>query len=519
MSRIAPALALAAAAFGLWTSFRYTLTSWFVDADAANLAMLWQGLHQYGWGFLRSFAYTQDNWLLSLVLPQFAVFSIIGPSPTWVVASGWLIFVGCAGLCALLAYRLAGLRAAAIVLPVVLLCTQTAIGQTGASYTQPATHNSSMLWGLLALSLAARWLDRGGWLALAATAAAVFIPSVSDPWADAAFALPILLAALGTAAFTRNARWRSAALAALAAAALGLAMTRALGMLAFLPASDPSWRSLAAIPDGVRLFFALLPALFTIAPLDPATGAAELATATLVALALAAGLWSWGRSARTLSAAQRFIVAAGYLSLAGTAATFCLSAFAVGPTVGRFIMNWGLLLPMLTASACLLGGLGRILPGALAAGAVAMVAAGVTSAPAAWQVASVRPPLDGFRHVAALLADHGLRYGYGDYWGSMPTAITWVSGGAVRVRPLRIDTDTGAASPWPFQSSPLWFQAPDRQPGERRTFIILWNDCRARAACVQGLTQQFGPPADTITDGTITVLVWSAPLSLAPPNS
>ena len=512
------ALAAAATLLGLWTSLQYSLASWFVDADEANPAMLWQGVHQYGWGFLRSFRYTQDNWLLSLILPLFGVFALVGANPLFVIVTGWLIFVGCVALCAWLAAHLSNARAFAIVPPLLLLCTWRALGDTGGSYSEPVTHNVSMLWGLAALLLAMRWLDHGRLPTLVAATLALFVAALSDPWTDPAFTLPALLAALALAIRHRAARARGLALAGAIAVATVLAMTRCVGLLGFLPQSDPAWGSLATLPEGLGLFAHMLPALFTLPLLDPASPAAIVSTGSLVALALAAGGFAWVRAAAALAPAQRFAVLALYLSLAGTAAASCLSQLPTQQTAARFIMNWGLVLPALTTAACLRGRLGRPLCSGFATLSLLLVVAGLLSGPRIWLRGLPTPATDHFQQVANLLQRSGLHYGYGDYWGSSPTAITWISRSAVRIRPLQLDPATGHAAAWPYQVSPLWFQPADRPPGEQSSFVLLWNDCPNRPLCIAGLSEQFGPPSRVIVAGTVTVVVWPHPLPVALAN-
>jgi hypothetical protein len=61
------ALAGLALALGGWVSFHYCFAAWRPDPDIFVTVELWRGVQRFGPRFLTAWAYTQDNWLLSLI--------------------------------------------------------------------------------------------------------------------------------------------------------------------------------------------------------------------------------------------------------------------------------------------------------------------------------------------------------------------------------------------------------------------------------------------------------------------
>lgn len=196
-TRLLNSLGLIAAAailiFGAWVSLRYTFGAFAPDADIAVPVVLWDGVRHYGLGFLKTWSYTQDNWLLSLIPLTSLIFTLFGTNPKLVVAIGWLFFLACVGMTSFLVYRIAGRRAAFPVAAVLLFPNNWAIGSVG-FLSYPISHDVSMAWALLALMLALRAIERASLLSVAAAGLCVFVDAMSDPWAGAAIALPLILA-------------------------------------------------------------------------------------------------------------------------------------------------------------------------------------------------------------------------------------------------------------------------------------------------------------------------------------
>ena len=72
---------------GLYFSLCHVTASIVPDSDLADPVMLWQGVRAHGPGFLRSWYYNPDNYLLSLIPATSLALELFGPVPGMVVAS------------------------------------------------------------------------------------------------------------------------------------------------------------------------------------------------------------------------------------------------------------------------------------------------------------------------------------------------------------------------------------------------------------------------------------------------
>ena len=520
VSHVLHAVVILLCVFGLWTSLHYVHSAWFINNDTGNIAILWNGYREHGWQFLKTFVYTQDNWLFSLLLPEALIFAPFGADPTFVIVSGWLIFLGCVAFSLSLAHRLGGYRAVLLLAPLYLLSSQEAMGVPG-SYGEPVSHNVTMFWGLVALQGASSWLGRRSapWLGLCAVA--LFMAAISDPWANAAFSLPMFLAALGLG-LRPGRRSGGLALAAAVTAAALLAITKLAGVLSFLPETSLALATPAIVLSHLRLLASIVTMMFEIVPgytsppeiAAPGAGVTVLGCAVFLAV-LAPSLVIWARALRRLRDAEQFVIVAAVLSMGATVTAFCLTTFATGLFAGRFLINVGFFVPVLGASAATRFGSRwpRIVPRLGVALAGLMMLTGATSNVRSWFKPSVRADIDRYQDLDRFLAANRLTYGYGSYWGSNASAQTWLSRGRVIMRPVAIDPASGQVTPWPWQSSPLWYTDQRRPPGDTATFLVLDHDCPQPQSCIAGLSAQFGPPAQILPmpDDRV-VLVWPKPL-------
>lgn len=482
-------------ALGLWTSLHGAFASWPVDSDLADTVMLWHGVRAHGLGFLRGWVWAQDNWLLSLLPWSAALYALAGPRPALVVGTGWAVFVACAALAAWLGWRLARRPAVWALLPVLLLASRPGLGRIG-WLAYPVTHTVTLLWGLLALHAAVGWMTARRPWALAAVAAALLIATISDPWALPALVLPVLLAAV----LLRQGRLAVTVLVvgALAASRLG-------GVLDFLPPPRFEAASWAHMRENFALLPRILGADFAIWLPGAAAGEAAVMLPALLALDVAhAALRAW----RGLAPPQRFGLLVCGLSVILTLAAFLGNGFLRGTGSGRFLVAVAFLLPLGLALglACAwrrVTRAGRALAIVLA---VLHMAAGAADA---WPRHRLRADTEMPLALAGFLAAHGLHYGYGAYFGAQANAVTWLSGWGVVMRPVSFGFLDGRLLYPLVETSQRWYAPDDAPPGLSRRFVIVDpRSCASRDVCVTGLARQFGTPAQTLTFGGFTILVW-----------
>lgn len=414
-------------AVGLWVSFRRTFAQWGVDSDTADMVMLWEGWLQFGWSFLRSWYYTQDNWLLSLMPFSFAAFSVLGTRPFLVVVMGWLIFVGCVGLTTLLAWRTAGRAAALWLAPLLMLSGQPVLGKVG-FFTYPVTHNISLLWGLLAFYAALRWLSGKAAAWLAVVAVALLVNAASDPWSTAAFLLPTLVASSLIFLLPRDHGERTAA-AALAVVVLvvGLLLeTRLFGLLRFVAETEFATNDWAGLNGNLATLGQVLPLMFSTYPgLTTPWALTTLTSYVLLSALLIGALPSAMGSYQQMGIEGRFLLLASVLSCGGVISAFLIGRFPPGLYAERLIINVYVLLSLLLISGLVRAPVSHWARRVGAAAALTMMFTGAVTESRAWRQ-PVRINTFGALELARFLEQNGLRYGYGAYWGTQSNAVTWL---------------------------------------------------------------------------------------------
>jgi hypothetical protein len=515
----APAAALlvaAALALGLggWVSLNYVFGAWRPDPDIYVTVELWRGVRQHGLGFLSTWSYTQDNWLLSLIPFSSLAFEVLGARPWVAVGLGWFVFVLSAALTGWLAARLAGWRAGVILAGVLMFASWSAIGPA-AYLGYPISHNVSMAWMLLTLILAHSAIDRGSYLAAAAAGLAVLINGVSDPWATVAVAAPLITVAAALAAAHRGSRLGRSALVLALASALALlgARTQLFGLLDFLPESRfelADWRQML-----VNLYLAAkaLAAMFDILPGGMGAGTAGLLNLAALALMLGTAVALNLRGFRQASPGRQLIVAAAVLSVSATAGLYLAGQWH-GTGSGRFLPNLFLLGALLIAvtAADRWSEWRPALKGIVVVYAGLFVLAGLTSAPELWTRPAVTTRDDG-PGLTAFLQARGLRYGYGVFWGTQALVAETATKGQVVIRPVSFrDAHIRRR---PAQTSSLWY-LPSDEPAAGRRFLVIRNDgeeCPSVQACAEKARRQFGAPSETLAYGDALILIW--PRSIA----
>ncbi len=513
-------LAAALLIFGGWTSLRYSFGNWAPDADIAAPIALWQGVSHYGLGFLASWQYTQDNWLFSLVLPTLVIYSWFGTNPMFVVGIGWLIFIASVVMTSHLVDRIAGRRAAFVVAVVLLFANYWTLGTDG-FLSYPVTHNTSMAWALLILLLALRAIERTSLIGVMMAAPCVFIAAVSDPWAGPAIALPLICVSAAVAGLnwrSRRGRCRYAgALCAATAMAFLAARTRLFGVLYFLPPSGFTFTSAAGLILNVGWMFRAVATMFNIVPhtnIDnvPANVFDFLAFATILISAITLTV----KVLRQAPIAQQLVGGTAIVSIAGISGAFVLgqwnlSAGSNDMYVGRFFPNLyylGVLLAV-TAATQNWHRLHVTIRMALVTYGLLYIASGLASYPRLWTGQAPIRTASNITDLGAFLAENGLTYGYGPYWGSDANAMNWMTGGRVTIRPVSFDPyQVGSNHP---EASKLWFLPDDEPAGTPETFLVINDDgenCPSVTACVATAIKQFGTPSRRLTYENSVVLVW-----------
>lgn len=507
---------------GAIVSFLVTQVAFEIDTDISHTAMLWQGVSEHGVEFFKDWLFTPDSWILSYVPLHFAYFGLFGLSPAWVIFTGWLVLFGSALAAGWLARAMGASRTVAIGLGVLILWVPAYVHSPG-FISYPMSHGITNLFGLLAVACVFVWIKKGNPLHLLGCLLLLVAGSVSDPWMMAAFELPIFLAALAMS-FVRDWRRQMVPVVAASAASLILSYTQVMGLFSFVPrhhfrigTSDviisnarqwlDSLAGLWAFIPGlshhkvwVSILYVLLPGVLVLCVLLPV---------------LRSGMKN--RDARAVFFGLFSLLTAGGISV----------AFVIGDTVAsavsaRFLLNLyvvSLIWLSLAASKHRLPPFEQVgkwvQRPVMALAAMYLVSSLLSLYPlvrkADGEVNSTRAA-----ELSRYLRENGLEYGYGPYWGTLSNAVTWVSGGAVVVRPVVFDKNTGAmiVGNRP-ESARRWYQDGDARPDQDDFFVYLVNDgeeCPKVDLCEGGVVKQFGKPSKVLTYRGARILVWSYPL-------
>jgi hypothetical protein len=138
------------------------------------------------------------------------------------------------------------------------------------------------------------------------------------------------------------------------------------------------------------------------------------------------------------------------------------------------------------------------------AGALAAAVALTTFAGTGYALAAPVPDQP-VTQLMALLDEHGLTHGLGDYWSASITTVQ--SKGKIEIRPVAVGADN-RLTPYDRESDDGWFGG---------TFQFVVTDATDPVGTVDGTTTRasWGRAAHIYTSGIYTVRVWSHPISFA----
>ncbi len=523
MMRVAIVLGIA---IGLVQSLKLVFHLWGADSDVADPVLLWNGVHRYGLHFVTMWRYTQDNWLLSLMPFDAVMFALFGDRPVVVVATGLLFFWAIVLLVGVLIGRERGPWIGACAAMVLLFAGEPTIGNSG-FLGYAVSHGISLVWGLIGLLLTVSSVDRQRPVLLAAAGICLFVAAVSDPWADAAFMIPMLLAALALIVIGRPDRRRPliAIIAMLLIAGL-LVQTQLFGALGFLPGVS---HSVATLPQMIAnaefaaryiaVFFNILPGLLTESGPTPATAVVVDECVVFFAIVLLCA-FRLIRNFSATSTRRQFIALTALASIFVMLAALVVTGFQQGMVTGRYMSNLFVFLPLLIGASPIASDVhARFDRNLVALLAGLFMISGVVSNRMVWNDRMPTTGLNGVPQLETFLAARHITFGYGPYWWTQANATGWVTHGKLTIRPIDCNPSEGKFVPKPVQTLPNWYTKPAIAREPSRMALILSpspGDCGAATTCLAAATAQFGPPAQIVPYGPLTVLIYNHHLYLAP---
>ena len=497
-----------------------TLPLWGADSDIADPVLIWQGIHLHGIGFLQNWRYTGDNWLLSLIPIDFLLFALAGHAPIILLLIGLGIFYAIILLVYLIIDAECGRLAALASAAVLLFTGRPALGADG-FLTYPISHGITLAWGLLGLLCATRWLRVPDKKWLIASGISLYIGCQSDPWGTFAFLLPMMLASvvlllLHRAEHTGPEGRALRAVVAMGLVVIGLIITRLFGVLFFLPGPPHHFAPISAMLQRalialryIPVFFNVIPDSFTAISTTPTNLITGIDTAILMTLLGITGVKLF-RAITTLTLTRKFLILTSLISLGLMGAALIGSDFPLNMTTARYLSNFFVFVPILIA----IGWSGVTLYNPRGTALISILATGSIIAGLVSNQLTLRPtiPHNGIPSLAKFLSAHHLSFGYGPYWPTEANAMNWVSKGAVTIRPIVFNPQSGRFVPKGVLTSQAWYQHP---PQSSRSFLIVLtqaNSCATKITCIGAAEQQFGQPSRILPYRSLSILVFNHPL-------
>lgn len=472
-----------------------------VNSDHADTLMLWYGFKQYGWKFIKTWLYTQDNWLLSLLPFHALMYSIFPFSPLLIVLAGFLVFLLNIIFCGMIA-KLLRAKNSVYLVPIFLMCSGDFF-YTYSNALEPICHNITHFFGLLSLFLAMRWVKAHRPWSLAMLCFSMVAGGVSDPWFMPTFALPLLLTAFAI-------KKQEPYLFRGVLAAFFLIITHVLGLFSFLEGMsyhianrNQFISNIGRIVNNLGLFINFFP-----------IQAHWAGMTSLVILLILTGLiihkikqqkFSLENTHKIffLSIGFSFIILTlSFLFHAGNSLYYLFNLFILTILIISVGIEhyWQTFSPRTQAILLFLS--------------VLYIASGLSTTVPIWKQAPQLPPNE-YDSLMALLTKNGWTYGYADYWQA--NALTALSHDSIRVRPIAFFDENGYMyRDKRRQTSPLWYLPADIPANQKYFFVYLTpGQSRTNELFYQkAMTAQFGVPVATQTYQQGIIMVWDHPLKI-----
>ncbi len=508
---------------GLYNSFKASFALTFVNSDVADTAILWDGVHQYGWIFVKSWMYTIDNWLLSLLPLHFLLFEIFGANTKVILWSGYLIFLANVILCGLIAYSI-NARIASILVPVVLLFSNYFTYLYG-MIAFPISHNITNLYGLICFLFVIKWMKNPRFFHLVIIFFCIVVAGLSDPWLLPCYAIPILLSQFillirsqPTHKINHNA-WLIVTLML----ALLIIATKFFGIFSYVKSTELSTFSFTYLFANFDLFLKALGGLLNLIPDFLQISHSHLFLVKKLSIIIIFILSS-AIAIDIITLVRENPVRLNFFLTIIFSFLLLMVSFCLLNTEGvklwtidlsRYLINllFLLILGIAVSIEFYWHTFHKALKIALTTVSLLYVFTSISSTYPLWkQPTNIKE--NEFTSLTNFLSTNHLTYGYADYWKA--NIVTLLSKNKIRVRSIKFSKKNGTVtSSLHFQTSKLWYLPNDLPTDTNETFIIVekgYSLCNDIQSCTAKLTQQFGPPAKILTYKDNFIMIWNHPL-------
>lgn len=503
---------------GLVNSFFVTIHNIAIESDTTISVTLWNGLHQYGWNFLRDYRYSVDGWAFSIVPIHFLLFYLFGTSEHIIILGGWIIFASILFMLNICAKQAGVTLRSRLVCLVFLSFANVATIWFCGYLTYSICHNISILFFLIGYFFAIKYKNK---TSIAAYIILNLLAAISDPWLSFAFILPMLASGAITFIVKKDNFYKNISIASGVCFIINVASvkTSVFGLFPYIVGTQPFEISIPIIANKIHFITRAYGYFFQFIPEKVAHKESQdgvILGFWIVAIICSAVKFIAEikeKDEKEISLYLLFLMSVFSLILAQL-----MFAEVVADFSGRYIINIFLLTPFLLCigQKCYTD---KIIRCVTFAYLTFFIVTSIYSSNQFWNwngYERSRP-----NAVTKALKAEGLSFGYGLYWDAMAPTVTWINNGNPTVRGVLFDNEKKMlTNRIGWQTNAIWYKPEDLKNQPQRQFLILkntgYNDpCGddKLAECGDDLTKQFGIPEKVSVIGDYTIFIWNHPLS------
>ncbi|WP_413739472.1 hypothetical protein ACL2XQ_16830 [Sodalis sp. RH14] len=477
---------------GMILSYHFVMINFSADNDVANSIIVWHEIQLHGFSVLSQWRPTVDNWYLSTYPIHFLLFKLTGSTSISIIKFIEISQVFLAAvISSLICFHKTRSRYAFLLIP--FFCGLSVFAYSVAYISHPFSHNLTNLYGLACVYLYIVKPQQFSFPYEIGLCALIIIASVSDPWFQAAYFLPLFLTSLYSG---------------------------------FIARTQPKKYVIPLFITGIILFTHIIERLLHLPVARFTLGAPEqmLANAYWFLVGVGGSLNVFFIQTDNLKIISAIILILLYfytlitmakhdsldrvifLSLAGITSAFILSSVPGASYSARFFVNivYLAIIAIFTSAVYrmhkpLLGFLGILF------------LSGIYSH---WQVAANGQDRS-MSELRAFLEKNDLSYGFGPYWDAKTLALAWDTQWKILIRPIDFDKVTGLMLRGGRSQTFNYWYIPETNDKPQRQFIAVakgGEECPDLQLCLDGIVRQFGEPEEKLSFNNLLFYVYNRPI-------
>lgn len=459
-----------------------------LDTDAINSSTVWHEVKEHGLSVIHDWRPTSDSWYFSVYPIHFLLFYVLGGASIFslkLLAAAQLFFASLAST--LIIYKFTMRKIAFAVLP--LLCSLTYYSFEYGNASHLFSHNSTNIYGLFCIyifigNIYSRRLYKDLLIAFL-----ILIAGLSDPWFQASYYLPLLLASIYSHVFIKKCLIQILIFLSSGVILFSHIVDEYFGM----PRAVFSFGSITQMQDNL---YWLLYSIGQMLPLK----LSQSPTISVFVGVIVTIIATYCYISSSKKNAFNVVIP---LSIAGIASAYVLGDISAGEKAGRFIININYL-AIVYALGLALFYKRHVLK--LSAYLLYVFILGLSSHAISDRNNNVGE-VDG---IANFLMQNKLYYGYGSYFSTHSLAVSWLTDWKVVIRPYKeLSPNKEPKLKGRYQTFDNWYRD---EPSNQKTFIIFsdyWDGCINTIGCVKTVKEKYGKPAEQLSYKNYTIIVYN----------